>query len=156
MSGGSRVGELVNAESGQQVESSALASARWSWPPVEYREASRGFRPLVQRREGCRDDQHVLLLQGNARLSTARRPDAFVAGTFADREALGGILVGPDVTPAVEPAELGVPGAGQGRQLDALGDLGAPAVDHAGDAARLQRVHADLVEATELARLKLR
>src|SRR5271166_1547889 len=71
-------------------------------------------RALVQRREGCRDDQHVLLLQGSAGLPAARRPDAFVTGTFADRKALGGILVGPDVAPAVEPAELGVPGEGQG------------------------------------------
>jgi hypothetical protein len=45
----------------------------------------------VQRREGRRDDQHVLLLQGNARLPATRRPDAFVAGTFADRETLGSI-----------------------------------------------------------------
>src|SRR5271165_509937 len=111
---------------------------------------------LVQRREGCRDDQHVLLLQGNARLAAARRPDALVAGTFADCEALGGVLVGPDVAPAVEPAEFGIPGAGQGRQFDALGDLGAPAVDHAGNAARLQRVGADFVEVAELARLELR
>jgi hypothetical protein len=44
-------------------------------------------RALVQRREGCRDDQHVLLLQGSAGLAAARRPDAFVAGTFADRKA---------------------------------------------------------------------
>src|SRR5271165_4351909 len=68
---------------------------------------------LVQRREGCRDDQHVLLLEGDARLAAAPGPDAFVAGTFADREALGRILVGPDVAPAVEPAEFGIPGAGQ-------------------------------------------
>src|ERR1700736_4433729 len=110
----------------------------------------------MQRREGCRDDEHVLLLQGSAGLTAARWPDAFVAGTFADREALGGILIGPDVAPAVEPAELGIPGAGQGRQFDALGDLGAPAVDDAGNAARLQRVGADLIEVAELARLELR
>src|ERR1700738_1445548 len=110
----------------------------------------------MQRREGCRDDQHVLLLQGSAGLPAARRPHAFVTGTFADREALGGILVGPDMAPAVEPAELGVPGAGQRRQFDALGDLGAPAVDDAGNAARLQRVGSDLVEVAELARLELR
>jgi hypothetical protein len=29
----------------------------------------------------------------------------------------------------VEPPELGIPGAGRGRQFDALGDLGAPAVE---------------------------
>ena len=93
----------------------------------------------MQRRERCRDDEHVLLLQGSARLTAARRPDAFVTGTFADREALGGILVGPDMAPAVEPAELGIPGAGQGRQFDAFGDLRAPTVDDAGNAARIQR-----------------
>src|ERR1700687_3995606 len=86
----------------------------------------------------------------------ARRPAAFVAGTFADRAALGGILVSPDVAPAIEPAEFGIPGAGQRRQFDALGDLGAPAVDDAGNAARLQRVGSDLVEVAELARLELR
>ena len=68
--------------------------------------------------------------QGNAGLAAAWRPDALVAGTFADREALGGILIGPNVAPAVEAAELGIPGAGQGRQFDALGDLGAPAVEY--------------------------
>jgi hypothetical protein len=73
---------------------------------------------------------------------------------FADREALGGILVGPDVAPAVEPAQLGIPGAGQRRQFDTLGDLGAPAVDDAEDATRLQRAGADLVEVAELARLE--
>ena len=99
----------------------------------------------MQRREGCRDDQHVLLLQGTAGLPAAWRPDAFVAGPFADRETLGGIFVRPDVAPAVKPAKLRIPGAGQWRQFDALGDLGAPAVDHAGNAARLKRVGADFV-----------
>ena len=81
----------------------------------------------MQRREGCRDDQHVLLLQGDARLASARRPDAFVAGTFADREALGGVLVGPDVAPAVEPAEFGVLGSGQGHpQADATAQAAFP------------------------------
>src|SRR5271169_2423335 len=64
--------------------------------------------------------------------------------------------IGPDVAPAVEPAEFRVPGADEGRQLDPLGDLGAPALDHAGNAARLQRVGADLVKVAELARLELR
>jgi hypothetical protein len=60
------------------------------------------------------------------------------------------------VTPVVEPAELGVPGAHQRRKLDALGDMRAPAVDHPGDAARLEGVDADLVEVAELARLECR
>jgi hypothetical protein len=82
------------------VEASRLASpAQWGWPPRLKWGGPARVRALVQRREGCRDDQHVLLLQGNTRLAAARRPDAFAAGTFADREALGGILVGPDVAP---------------------------------------------------------
>src|SRR5438132_12929819 len=107
---------------------------------------------LVQRREGGGNHQHVLLHEGLARLSTLRRPDTFLAGLFADREALGRVLVRPDVAPAVEPAEFRVPGEGQRRQLHAIGDRCAPAIDDAGDAAWLQGVEADLVEPAELAR----
>src|SRR5438132_9977234 len=90
------------------------------------------------------------------RLSTLRRPDAFLAGLFADREALGRVLVRPDVAPAVEAAEFRVPGEGERRQLDALGDRCAPAIDNARDAARLQGVQADLIETANVARFELR
>src|SRR5438477_2202132 len=60
------------------------------------------------------------------------------------------------MTPFVKPAELGVPGADQRRKLDALGDVRAPAVDDARDAAGLEGVDADLVEIAELARLERR
>jgi hypothetical protein len=88
----------------------------------------------VQRREGSRDDQHVLLFQSNARLAAARRPDAFAAGMFADREALGAILVGPDAAPALSPpsSEYQAPAREDGL-------MRSPAVDDAGNAARLQR-----------------
>src|SRR5204863_6574400 len=110
----------------------------------------------MQRREDGGNDQHVLLHEGLARLSTLRRPDAFLAGLFADGEALGHVLVRPDVAPAVEPAEFRVPGEGERRQLDAIGDRCTPAIDDAGDAAWLQGVEADLIETAELARFELR
>src|SRR6202035_4249724 len=69
---------------------------------------------------------------------------------------LGRVLVRPDVAPAVEPTEFRVPGEGQRRQLDSLGDCCAPAIDDAGDAAWLQRVEADLIKTAELARFELR
>jgi len=110
----------------------------------------------VQRREGGRNDQHVLLHEGLAWLTTAWRPDAVLAGLFSDREALRRILVRPDVAPAVEPAEFRMPGEGQRRQLDSLGDRRAPAIDDARNAARLQGVETDLIETAELARFELR
>src|SRR5260370_37507919 len=66
-------------------------AAGWGLSPV----------PLPQRRERGRDDQRILLDQGLAGLPAARRPDAFLAGLFAHREAVGRVLVGPDVAPAV-------------------------------------------------------
>src|SRR5437660_9717681 len=115
-----------------------------------------GATALVQRREGGGNHQHVLLHEGLARLPALRRPDAFLAGLFSDREALGRVLVRPDVAPTVEAAEFRVPSEGQRRELHAVGDLCAPAIDDAGDAAWLQGVEADLVETAELARFELR
>src|SRR5437763_6940825 len=94
-----------------------------------------GATALVQRREGGGNHQHVLLHEGLARLPTLRRPDAFLAGLFSDREALGRVLVRPDVAPTVEAAEFRVPSEGQWRELHAVGDRCAPAIDDAGDAA---------------------
>jgi transcriptional accessory protein Tex/SPT6 len=48
---------------------------------------------------------------GSARLLAARRPDAFLAGVFADHEALGGILVGPDVGKGVIDSTAALEGA---------------------------------------------
>src|SRR5205823_14732312 len=92
-----------------------------------------GATALVQRREGGGNHQHVLLHEGLARLPTLRRPDAFLAGLFSDREALGRVLVRPDVAPTVEAAEFRVPSEGQRRELHAVGDRCAPAIDDAGD-----------------------
>src|SRR5258708_22630685 len=47
-------------------------------------------------------------------------------------------------------------GEDQRRQFQALTDLGAPTIDLARDAARLQRVDADLVKPAELARFEFR
>src|SRR5947207_9769917 len=115
-----------------------------------------GATALVQRREGGGNHQHVLLHEGLARLPALRRPDAFLAGLFSDREALARVLVRPDVAPTVEAAEFRVPSEGQRRELHAVGDRCAAAVDHAGDAAWLQGIEADLVETAELAGFELR
>src|SRR5438105_5961770 len=114
-------------------------------------------RRSAQGREGSRNDKHVLLLDHHARPAARRgRPDPFGAGLFADAEAVGGVLVGPDVAPFVEPAELRMPSADERRELDALGDVTAPAVDDPGDAAGLESVDADFIEVAELARLERR
>src|SRR5580704_12728381 len=60
---------------------------------------------LVQRRERCRDDEHVLLADELA--ARRRRPRARLLRLGADPEALGRILVGPNMDPLVEPADLG-------------------------------------------------
>src|SRR5438874_1854053 len=99
-----------------------------------------GVTALVQRREGGGNHQHVLLHEGLARLPTLRRPDAFLAGLFSDREALGRVLVRPDVAPTVEAAEFRMPSEGQRRELHAVSDRCAPAIDDAGDAAWLQGI----------------
>src|SRR5713226_3012072 len=109
----------------------------------------------MQRRERRRDDQHVLLDQGLPGLPAAGRPDAFLPGFFADLEAGGGVLVGPDVAPDVEVAEFGMAGKRQRRQLYSLVDRGRPTVDLVWDRARPHRIEADLVDAAELARLEL-
>src|SRR5205085_9874329 len=105
--------------------------------------------------EGRRDDQHVFLLEHHPRLTSLGRPDALGSCFLANAETLARILVGPDMAPFVEAAELRIPGADQRRELGALGDLRAPAVDRGRNAARLERIDADPVEVAELARLEL-
>src|SRR5271165_1680091 len=110
----------------------------------------------AQGREGGRNHQHVLLLDHHVRSAAGgRRPDALCPRLFADAEAVGGVLIGPDMTPFVEAAELRIPGADQWRELDAFGDVPAPAVDHPRDAAWYEGIDADLIEIAELARLEL-
>jgi hypothetical protein len=58
------------------------------------------------------------------------------------------------VAPFVEPAELGIPGADERRELDPLSDVSAPAVDDTRDRARLEGIDADLIEIAELPRLE--
>jgi len=57
--------------------------------------------------------------------------------------------------PPVEPAELRMAGEGKRRQLGALPDLRRPAVDQTRDHSGGKRVGSDLINAAELARLKL-
>src|SRR5258707_7651760 len=101
----------------------------------------------MQRRELGRDDEHVLLADELA--AGRRRPGAGFAGLVADAEALGGILVGPDMDPLVERAELGMPAEGERREfLPALDPLG-PFLDDSRSGTRQHRVGADLVEIAE-------
>src|SRR5208282_6222106 len=72
------------------------------------------------------------------------------AGLVADTEALGGVLVSPDMDPLVERAKLGMARSRQRRQLDPpLDPLGPARDDLLGDAG-LHRVGADLVQVTVL------
>src|SRR4051812_15915013 len=126
-------------------------------PPLPVPMSGRGgSRALAQRRERCRHDQHVLLLDHRAGLSALWRPDAVQPRLFADLEPLLGVLIGPDMAPEVQIAELGMPGEGQWRARDSLADCARPTLDLPGDRAGSQRVHADLVDAAELARFELR
>ena len=86
----------------------------------------------------------------------ARRPCTGGTRFVAHLEALVGILVSPDVTPFVQRAELGVPGAHQRRELLPAFDFLGPTIDHAGDRARLQRVLADFEDRPDLPRLQRR
>src|ERR1700738_3029879 len=79
-------------------------------------------RRSAQGREGGRNHQHVLLLQHRTGLASRRRPDPLVAGFLANAVPFGGVLIGPDMAPFVEPAEFAVPGADERRELDAVGD----------------------------------
>ena len=115
----SAIGQLIHAGSlsfGSPARIRFCSSAVKFAPPGNDRAAlshnlregpRREIDRLVQRREGGGNDQHVLLHEGLAGLTTAWRPDAVLAGLFADREALGRVLVRPDVAPAVEPKHIG-------------------------------------------------
>src|SRR5579872_1498768 len=110
---------------------------------------------LFQRRERSRDDQHVLLLQQR----TWRRswgPDAFGNCLGADAEAFAGVLVGPDMAPLVEATELRVPGADHRREFDTLRNLLGPPLHDRGQRARSIGVHANLIDAAQLAWLQRR
>src|SRR5205823_4848172 len=112
-----------------------------------------GVGGLMQRGEFRRDDEHVLLPDELA--AGCRWPSAGFAGLVADAEALGGVLVGPDMDPLVERPELGMPAEGERREfLPALDPLG-PFLDDRRGGARQHRVGADLVKIAELARLQL-
>src|SRR2546428_12219109 len=69
--------------------------------------------PLAQRRELGRNDEHVLLLDELA--AGVGRPGAAGPRLVAHGKAIGGVLVGPDMDPLVEPAELGMAAEGERR-----------------------------------------
>src|ERR1700674_4354606 len=110
--------------------------------------------PLAQRRERRRHDELVLLL--DELTAGVRRPGTGGASLLADPEAVGRILIGPDVDPLVERAELGMTGCGQRRELDATLDLLGPALDNRRRRPGKHRVGADLVEIAMLARRESR
>src|ERR1700751_4946649 len=122
-----------------------------SRPPVR---VGAGMRTAVnrsaQRRERGRDDQHILLPDHHVRPAAGWWwPDTLRSRLLADAEAVGRILIGPDVTPFVEPPELGVPRADERRQLDPPRDVPAPAIYHALNAAGFERIDTDLVKIAE-------
>ena len=84
-----------------------------------------------------------------------RRPDAACDRLGPDALAFGSVLVGPDVDPFVQPAELRIPGADQRRQLDPLVDR-RPALDHPGECAGSEGVGADFEQRPDFSRLQRR
>ena len=68
-----------------------------------------------------------------------RRPDALGDGLAADALALAHVLVGPDMDPLVERADVGVAGEDQRRQGRARRDVLGPGVHHLGDHAPSRR-----------------
>src|SRR5439155_13987167 len=99
---------------------------------------------LPQRREGGRDDELVLLL--DELTPGVRRPGAGGTSLVTDAETFGCVLIGPDMDPLVERAELGMTGGGQRRKLDPPLDSLGPALDDRRHRLGKHRVSPDLVE----------
>ena len=72
------------------------------------------------------------------------------------RLALAHVLVGPDMDPLVERADVGEAGEDQRRDGGARLDARRPGLDHLGDGARPVGIGAELVDAAMLARLEMR
>src|SRR2546430_12419836 len=109
---------------------------------------------LTERGELGRDDEHVLLLDELA--ACYRRPGAGRARLVADPEPLGRVLIGPDMDPLIEPAELGVAAEGERRQFGAPLDPLGPFLGHGRCGARQHRIGADLIEIAQPALFELR
>src|SRR5262245_44559411 len=103
------------------------------------------IRELLQRRKGGGEDD-LVLLRDQAVAAAAGGPHALLARLVADLHALVHARVGPDVHEAVGLAELHASGEHDRRELDALGQLGLPAVGRGGQRAALEGVVADLVD----------
>src|SRR5216683_3753259 len=109
---------------------------------------------LSQRRVAGGNGKRALLLQELHALMPRRWPDAGCDGLAADALALAHVLVGPDMDPLVERADVAVAREDQRRQSRTLLDARAPALDHLGDRARAVGVAAELVDAAVLARVE--
>src|SRR5947207_1036024 len=109
-------------------------------------------KPLAQRRERRRDDQHVLLLDEPT--AGGRGPAAVLARFITNPGALVRVLVGPDVDPLVQRAEFGMTGGRQWRQLDPSLDPLSPPLDDLLSDARQHRIGADLIKTAVLPRCK--
>src|SRR5206468_9876475 len=120
-------------------------------PPHPYRGRG-GPKVLAQRREFCRDDQHVLLL--HELTAGLRRPRAAGACLVADAEGVSRVLVGPYVDPLVERAQLGMTAEGEWRIFQPALDPLGPFLDDGRDRARQHRVGANFIEVAELAGLE--
>src|ERR1044071_5047844 len=101
---------------------------------------------LLERREARRNGKPALLLEKGHAFVPRRRPDAGGDRFAADLLALAHVLVGPDMDPLVERADVGEAGEDQGRQSGALLNAHTPALDHLGDRARPVGVGAELVD----------
>src|ERR1700730_17307393 len=110
--------------------------------------------PLAQRRELRPHDEHVLVLAELA--PGGRGPGAGGARLIADREPLGGVLVGPHMDPVIEPAELGVTTESEGRQFGAPLDPLGPFLNDGRGRAGKHRIGADLIQIAKPALLELR
>src|SRR5918993_585073 len=117
---------------------------------------SSGPENLTQRRPARRHGELVLLLEQGHALVPRRRPDARLHRLGAARLAIGHVLVGPDMDPLVERADVGEAREDQRRDGRPRLDQRRPCLDHLGDGAGAVGVGAELVDGAMLARLEVR
>src|SRR5580700_2768700 len=110
----------------------------------------------MQRRELRRDGEGAGLLVQDDAFAARRRPLTGLHRRGAQALAFAHVLVGPDMDPLVERADVGEAREDQRRDGGALLDTWGPRLDDLGDGARPEGVGAELVEAAMLARLEMR
>src|SRR5215207_1404931 len=118
--------------------------------------ARSGRHESPQRRPARRHGELVLLLEQGHALVPRRRPDARLHRLGAARLAIGHVLVGPDMDPLVERADVGEARKDQRRDGGPRLDQRRPCLDHLGYGAGAVGVGAELVDAAMLARLEVR